>query len=232
LDAGKVILDFYYDENYIVFATGNDSPLEKFNSLVANSKFPWESDEEVEYVLPLGTIECWVKKKDAIQYRRVWARNYPIETRCFVFSVTSMMMVVGLSDGSIEIFKLIQKPRYVYYEMPTMVSAHNEDVIGLHLDELNRIIYSASADGWINVIDADRSLVINKVELASPITCIHADRDNRRMFVALEEGNIEIFEYVDRGGLKYLYSLCPPTQSNMTRMLFDSLKNYLFASCY
>ena len=38
---GKVILDFYYDDQYIVFATGNDSPLEKFNSLVANSKFPW-----------------------------------------------------------------------------------------------------------------------------------------------------------------------------------------------
>ena len=95
-DEGKVILDFFYDDNYIVFATGNDSPLEKFNSLVANSKFPWESDEEIEYVLPLGTIECWVKKKDQMQYRRVWARNYPIETRSFIFSVTSMMMVVGL----------------------------------------------------------------------------------------------------------------------------------------
>ena len=35
--SGKVILDFFYDENYIVFSTGNDSPLEKFNSLVANT---------------------------------------------------------------------------------------------------------------------------------------------------------------------------------------------------
>lgn len=65
----------------------------------------------MEYVLPLGTIECWVKKKDVMEYKRVWARNYPIETRCFIFSVTSMMMVVGLSDGSIEVFKLINKPR-------------------------------------------------------------------------------------------------------------------------
>ena len=144
-------------------------------------------------MLPLGTIECWVKKKDAMQYRRVWARNYPIETRSFIFSVTSMMMVVGLSDGSIEVFKLIQKPRYVYYQMPQMINAHTEDVIGLHLDEMNRIIYSASADGWINVIDADRCIVINKHELASQITCIHADTTNRRLFVALEEGNIEIF---------------------------------------
>ena len=26
-DEGKVILDFYYEKDYIVFATGNDSPL-------------------------------------------------------------------------------------------------------------------------------------------------------------------------------------------------------------
>ena len=26
-DDGKVILDFYYEEDYIVFATGNDSAL-------------------------------------------------------------------------------------------------------------------------------------------------------------------------------------------------------------
>lgn len=98
---GKVILDFFYNDQFIVFATGNDSPLEKFNSFIANSKFPWESDEEVEYVLPLGTIECWLKKKDVLEYKRVWARNYPIETRCFIFSITSMIMIVGLSNGSV-----------------------------------------------------------------------------------------------------------------------------------
>lgn len=56
INLGKVILDYYYDDNFIVFATGNDNPMEKFNSLIANTKFPWESEEELEYVLPLGTI--------------------------------------------------------------------------------------------------------------------------------------------------------------------------------
>lgn len=68
---------------------------------MANSKFPWEEEDEVEYVLPLGTIECWLKKKDTWEYKRVWARNYGIETRAFVFSITSFMMVVGLADGSV-----------------------------------------------------------------------------------------------------------------------------------
>lgn len=98
-----------------MFCTGNDNPIEKFNSLLANTRFPWEEDEELEFVLPLGTVECWLKKKETMQYRRVWARNYPIETRNFIFSPKSSSMVVGLSDGSIEVFKLIQKPRYIYY---------------------------------------------------------------------------------------------------------------------
>lgn len=78
-----------------------------------------------------------------------------------------MMMVVGLSDGNLEVFRLVQKPRYVYYELPRMVAAHNGDVIGIHLDELNQIIYSASSDGWITVTDADRCMIINKQECAS-----------------------------------------------------------------
>lgn len=42
---GKVVIDLFYHENYIVFATGNNSPLEKFNATIANTKFPWEDDE-------------------------------------------------------------------------------------------------------------------------------------------------------------------------------------------
>jgi hypothetical protein len=52
-------------------------------------------------VLPLGTIECWLKKKDCLEYKRVWARNYGIETRSFLFCISSALMVVGLSDGTI-----------------------------------------------------------------------------------------------------------------------------------
>jgi len=42
-----------------------------------------------------------------------------------------------------------------------MVKCHEDDVIGLHLDEVNRIVYSVSADGWINIINADLGVVID-----------------------------------------------------------------------
>ncbi len=41
---GKIIIDLYYCEQFVVFATGNNSPLEKFNATIANTKFPWEDD--------------------------------------------------------------------------------------------------------------------------------------------------------------------------------------------
>jgi len=41
---GKIIVDFYYCEQFFVFATGNNSALEKFNATIANTKFPWEDD--------------------------------------------------------------------------------------------------------------------------------------------------------------------------------------------
>lgn len=90
-----------------------------------------------------------------------------------------------------------------------MIQGHNDEVIGLHFDEVNKIIYSASADGWINMIDAQRCVIINKLELASQITRMHADVFNRRLFVALAEGNIEIFEY-ENARMKYLHSISPP----------------------
>lgn len=42
-----------------------------------------------------------------------------------------------------------------------MIKTHEDEVIGLHLDEVNMMIYSASIDGWINVIDATRGILVD-----------------------------------------------------------------------
>jgi hypothetical protein len=58
-------------------------------------------------------------------------------------------------------------------------------VIGLHLDEVNMMIYSASVDGWINVIDGSRGVLVDTLELSNQITHMHADSTTMRLFVAL-----------------------------------------------
>lgn len=66
-----------------------------------------------------------------------------------------------------------------------MIKTHEDEVIGLHLDEVNMMIYSASADGWINVIDASRGILVDTLELSNQITHMHADSATMRLFVAL-----------------------------------------------
>lgn len=83
--------------------------------------------------------------------------------------------------------------RYIYYEMPKLIKVHEDEVVSLFLDEVNMMIYSASVDGWVNVIDASRGILVDTMELSNQITHMHADSANMRLFVALSEGNIEIF---------------------------------------
>lgn len=66
-----------------------------------------------------------------------------------------------------------------------MLQAHEDEVCGLHLDEPNLMIYSASCDGWINVIDAKRAVLLDSLETSSPIIAMQGDRKNMRLFVSL-----------------------------------------------
>lgn len=94
------------------------------------------------------------------------------------------------------------------------------------------MIYSASVDGWINVIDATRGILVDTMELSNQITQMHADGATMRLFVALSEGNIEIFEYTHNARLKLVHSLSLPLEGEIKTMIFDSNRNYLFASCF
>ena len=71
-----------------------------------------------------------------------------------------------------------------------MIKTHEDQIIGLHLDEVNMMIYSASVDGWINVIDGSRGVLVDTLELSNQITHMHADSTTMRLFVALSEGTI------------------------------------------
>lgn len=113
-----------------------------------------------------------------------------------------------------------------------MIKTHEDEVVGLHLDEVNMMLYSASVDGWLNVIDATRGILVDTLELTSQITQMHACKTTMRIFVAVAEGNIEIFEYTHNARLRLVHSLSLPALGEIKTMLFDSYRNYLFASCY
>ena len=100
--------------------------MEKFNGFLANTRFPWEDDDEAEFILPLGTIECWKLKKKPYKYSRIWARNYPSEVKKLLFLPEVDAMIAGLSDGGIEIFKLVQRGAILYYEVVKLLKIHED----------------------------------------------------------------------------------------------------------
>jgi 6-phosphogluconolactonase (cycloisomerase 2 family) len=113
-----------------------------------------------------------------------------------------------------------------------MLKVHEDEICALHLDEINMIIYSASIDGWLNIIDANRVVLIDTLELSCNITTFIPDTTNMRIFVSLAEGNIEIYEYSHNAKLKHLHSIATPVEGEMKSLLFDPMKNYLFAASY
>lgn len=104
-------------------------------------------------------------------------------------------MIVGLSDGSVELFRLFPRNTYLYYEHIKTMNTHEDAITGLHLDRINKVVYSASVDGFLNVSDARNGVLINSLELNTEITGIYGDENSNKLILALGEGNMEIYTY-------------------------------------
>lgn len=72
-------------------------------------------------------------------------------------------MIAGLSDGGVEIFKLVPRGTYLYYEVIKQIKTHEDAITGLHLDIVNKILYSSSIDGFLNVCDARNGVLIDSL---------------------------------------------------------------------
>jgi hypothetical protein len=57
----------------------------------------------------------------------------------------------------------MKKGRNTYYEVRKLITVHEDTISGLHLDVLNSILYSSSVDGWINIIDVKKAVVIDTI---------------------------------------------------------------------
>lgn len=74
-------------------------------------------------------------------------------------------MIVGLADGSIELFKLVYRGNNIYYEHMKTINIHEDSVTGIHLDVVNLIVYSSSVDGFLNVSDFKNGVLIDSINL-------------------------------------------------------------------
>lgn len=95
-------------------------------------------------------------------------------------------MIAGLSDGGIEIFKLVPRGSIIYYEVVKHLKIHEDSINGLYLDKINMILYSTSVDGWLNVSDAKNGAFLDSIEYGCEITCLVGEEENSKLAVALD----------------------------------------------
>lgn len=84
-------------------------------------------------------------------------------------------MIVGLSDGSIEIFKLVPRGPNTYYEHLKTINIHEDSISALHLDKINMILSSSSVDGFLNISDAKNGVLIDSLEMNAEITSLYGE---------------------------------------------------------
>lgn len=57
----------------------------------------------------------------------------------------------------------MKKGRNTYYEVRKLITVHEDTITGFHLDVINNILYSTSVDGWMNIIDVKKTVVIDTI---------------------------------------------------------------------
>jgi WD40 repeat protein len=74
-------------------------------------------------------------------------------------------MLVGLSDGTLEFFKLVPRNHYIYYQHIKTINLHEDSINGLHLDKVNMVAYTTSLDGYLHIFDFRNGVLIDSKEL-------------------------------------------------------------------
>lgn len=61
---------------------------------------------------------------------------------------------------------------------------------------------------------------------------MYGDSDHMRLFLALGDGNIQIFSYDYKAKARVLAMVSTPDTGEIRKMTTDNIKNYLFATGY
>lgn len=57
----------------------------------------------------------------------------------------------------------MKKGRNIYYEVKRLLTVHEDTITGMHLDDINGILYTTSIDGWMNIIDAKKTVHLDTI---------------------------------------------------------------------
>jgi len=169
------------------------------NSMMAN--FSFGKSKAPEQVIPLGAafiLQCEPDEKEVYKIHKIWIKTFPIQTGVIHWEDENEIFCVGNDDGKIHVFKAVPNTHYLKMDTVTELCHHNMRVMGMALDPKTMNLYSVASDKTFFVTDLKNDLFAQMLIYTgtSGFTNLIYDKDNHRLFLTNEEGDLIVFSTI------------------------------------
>lgn len=186
----KGIRDYIYldDQNIFLIATADQSPVNKLNAKMTNTKMPWEN--EGGKFMEVGSIQAWQCDFSTNKFVKVWSKGYPQEAICLHYDRATKKILVGLDDGVLDFIQMKQAT----YEDIVCDKIHNGKITGLGYDSLTNVVFSVSQDKIFRISHGTSLALVLGVPQKEQLLSMFKDNINKRVFIGNKIGEVSIFD--------------------------------------
>lgn len=186
----KGIRDYIYveDQNLFIIATADQSPVNRLNAKVTNTKLPWES--EGGKFMEVGSVEAWQCDMESAKFVKLWSKGYPQEALCLYYDHVSKKVLVGLDDGVVDLIQM----KETGYDDIVCEKIHNGRITGLGYDSLTNVVFSVSQDKIFRISHGTSLAMVLGVPHKEQLLSLFKDNINKRVFIGNKIGEILIYD--------------------------------------
>jgi hypothetical protein len=89
----------------------------RVDAYITNVNFPWEQKSEAH--ISVGAVFAYKVTNDsngAYYFDKLWAKSYPVQTGVIYWEAESNVLVVGLDNGKINLFKVNSDSNFMQFD--------------------------------------------------------------------------------------------------------------------
>ena len=228
------IRDFYFlAEENMMFAVCSDMNIaSRVDSYITNVNLPWEKTNGEH--MTVGAVFAFklnfgVSKQTDIFEKR-WARSFPIQTGVVNYNIEKSILMVGLDNGKYFLYQTGIDSKFCNYDILYEGKPHTGRIMGIDIEPKKNVAYTCSSDKkFIMTYLIEQNKFIEVENNAAGFTNLYFDRNNERIFLSNEIGQVNI--YLTNEEIPICTKVVQTHGKNVLRGLEVSLrKYYIFTS--
>ena len=226
--------DFNYHNDQKLFITllSDMNAISRVDSYFTNFKMPWESRKKDEVIFSVGLLELYViKPQSKMKFLKVFNLSFPSQAICCTYNEVLNIFAVGCDDGELAVY-LLNKKEKPYYKVLFKQKIHGGRIMGVQIDGLRNLIYSAGEDGKLQTVDLNTLSLVGSVFVSSSKLCefIFYSKE-KKSFLTDRQGCIHIFDNIPTTP-KRVHLLHTDSNSTLRGLSFDPKNNNIYTVCY